>query len=112
MWDKLGIVPDDRNRVNVTPEDIESLRTLGFAVNEDGSVPPIFVSPLTEQMLTDMQQSGIMSQIMKMPAPIGEYLFPDSISANWTRSDYGPVWIPKKVPLSISHPPIGLCMSA
>ena len=96
MWDKFGIVPDDRNRVNVTPEDIESLRTLGFAVNEDGSVPPIFVSPLTEQMLTDMQQSGIMSQIMKMPAPLGEYLFPDSISANWTRSDYGPVWIPKK----------------
>lgn len=96
MWDKFGIVPDDRNRVNVTPEDIESLRTLGFAVNEDGSVPPIFVSPLTEQMLTDMQQSGIMSQIMKMPAQLGEYLFPDSISANWTRSDYGPVWIPKK----------------
>lgn len=96
MWDKFGIVPDDRNRVNVTPEDIESLRTLGFTVNEDGSVPPIFVSPLTEQMLTDMQQSGIMSQIMKMPAPLGEYLFPDSISANWTRSDYGPVWIPKK----------------
>lgn len=96
QWEKLGIVPDDRNRVNVTPADIESLRTLGFAVNEDGSVPPIYVSPFTEQMLTDMQQSGLMSQIMKMPAPLGEYLFPDGISANWTRADYGPVWIPKK----------------
>ncbi len=96
QWEEFGIAVDDRNRVNVTPDDIESLRTLGFAVNADGSVPPIYVSPLTKQTFTAMQQSGSMSQIMKMPAPLGEYLFPDNISASWTRSDYGPVWIPKK----------------
>ena len=34
--------------------------------------------------------------VIREPAPSGEYLFPDKISADWTRADYGPVFIPKK----------------
>ena len=33
---------------------------------------------------------------MTMPAPEGEYLFPEGIADRWTRANYGPLWIPKK----------------
>ena len=33
---------------------------------------------------------------MRVPAPAGELLFPEGISRNWTRADYGPLLIPAK----------------
>ncbi len=95
-WDSFGISVDDRNRVSITPDDVESLRILGFKVNSDGTVPPVYVSPLTRETLENMTNSPLIGRIMKMPAQAGEFLFPDNISANWTRADYGPVWIPRK----------------
>ena len=95
-WEKLGIAKDDRNEVKVTPTDIESLKLLGFTVNADGSVPPVYVSPLTQSMVKSLQDNPEVLKLMKMPAPKGEYLFPDGVSANWTRADYGELWIPKK----------------
>lgn len=96
IWEELGIAVDDRNEVGITSDDIESLRTLGFTVNADGSVPPIYVSPLSHAMYENMLNHPSIGRVMKMPAPSGEFLFPDLISNNWTRSDYGPVWIPRK----------------
>jgi signal peptidase I len=96
IWEELGIAVDDRNEVGITSDDIESLRTLGFTVNADGSVPPIYVSPLSHAMYENLLKHPSIGRVMKMPAPSGEFLFPDLISNNWTRSDYGPVWIPRK----------------
>lgn len=96
IWEELGIAVDDRNEVGITSDDIESLRTLGFTVNADGSVPPIYVSPLSHAMYENLLNHPSIGRVMKMPAPSGEFLFPDLISNNWTRSDYGPVWIPRK----------------
>lgn len=96
IWEELGIAVDDRNEVGITSDDIESLRTLGFTVNADGSVPPIYVSPLSHAMYENLLNQPSIGRVMKMPAPSGEFLFPDLISNNWTRSDYGPVWIPRK----------------
>lgn len=96
IWEELCIAVDDRNEVGITSDDIESLRTLGFTVNADGSVPPIYVSPLSHAMYENLLNHPSIGRVMKMPAPSGEFLFPDLISNNWTRSDYGPVWIPRK----------------
>lgn len=96
IWEELGIAVDDRNEVGITSDDIESLRTLGFTVNADGSVPPIYVSPLSHAMYENLLNHPSIGRVMKMTAPSGEFLFPDLISNNWTRSDYGPVWIPRK----------------
>lgn len=96
QWETLGIARDDRMQVTITPADIDNMKLLGFTVNPDGSVPPVYVSPLTASMLDRLKSTSGILQIMKMPAPQGEYLFPDGVSREWTRSDYGEIWIPKK----------------
>lgn len=96
-WDKLGIAKDDRNNIPVTESDHESLRILGFRVNDNGSVPPIYLSPLTKEMLTKVKALPGFINVMQQPAPVGDYLFPSSDDTkNWTRNNYGPIWIPKK----------------
>ncbi len=95
-WNTLGIANDDRHEVPVTPEDIPGLKMLGFTVNPDGSVPAIYVSPLTQAMVKALEENPAVAKVMKMPAPKGEMLFPDGISSDWTRADYGELLIPYK----------------
>ena len=56
----------------------------------------IYCSPLTNSKLAQLKQMPGFVSVIHEPAPSGEYLFPDKISADWTRADYGPVYIPKK----------------
>lgn len=107
-FDDLGISPDDREMVPVTAEDVEPLRSLGFKVNPDGSMPPIYLSPLTAAMVKTMEGSPRFHKVMKQePAPEQMLtLFPEAISQGWTRAEYGGpngIWIPKKgVPLMMN----------
>lgn len=96
-WDALGVSVDDRHQVTVEVSDIESLKQLGYTVNEDGSVPPLYVSPLTADMLNKLKTMSGLLKVSRQPAPLNDYLFPECVTAaNRTRSDYGPLWIPKK----------------
>ncbi len=100
-FEALGIAVDDRHPVEVTAADIPGLISLGFKVNADGSVPRIYISPLTASMVSRMQESGRFARLMKdEPQPETVLsLFPEGISADWTRADYGGengLWIPKK----------------
>ncbi len=95
-WNELGISVDDRHEVPVTAEDVPGLRSLGFTVNPDGSVPSIYASPLTPAMIEALNSNPNIAKLMKMPAPKGEPLYPDIVSEDWTRADYGELWIPKK----------------
>lgn len=97
MWEELGIAVDDRHNVTVSAADADNLRATGFAVNADGTIPPIYVAPLTEEMKGTLQKTMDAVIVMKVPAENGGELFPDgNISKQWTRADYGPLWIPKK----------------
>lgn len=95
-FDQLGISVDDRHRVPVTADDVEALRQLGFAVNPDGTVPPVYASPLTAAMVKALESDPNVAKVMRMPASQDEYLFPDDVSSSWTRADYGEIWIPAK----------------
>ncbi|MDE5942431.1 MAG: signal peptidase I [Muribaculaceae bacterium] len=100
-FDEFGIPVDDRFSVEISPADIPSLRELGFRVNPDGSVPPVYVSPLTAKMVEDMEHSTRVTRVMKqIPSPETVVkLFPQAISDGWTRADYGGengLWIPAK----------------
>lgn len=100
-FEEFGIPVDDRFGVDVAPADIPSLLELGFKINADGSVPPIYVSPMTPAMVEKMEQSDRIAKIMKqIPSPETMVkLFPQAISDGWTRADYGGaegLWIPKK----------------
>ena len=101
QFDEFGIPVADRFTLEYTPDDIPSLQHYGFKVNPDGSVPPIYVSPLTRQMVEQMQASPAIHIVEQQPATPEQFvqLFPQAISADWTRADYGGeqgLWIPKK----------------
>lgn len=97
-WEALDIPVDDRRVVPVTPADVPSLQSLGFAVNPDGSVPTVYNSPLTLDMAAQLEAMPGIAKVMQekpsVPEPLS--LYPTELSANWTRADYGEIWIPKK----------------
>lgn len=100
-FEALGIAVDDRHAIDVSPADTPGLISLGFKVNDDGSVPRVYISPLTDTMVKEMEQSGRFAKLMKdEPQPETVLsLFPEGVSADWTRADYGGesgLWIPKK----------------
>lgn len=96
-WESLGIAMDDRSRVPITDEDKDGMVHLGFTVNPDGSVPPVYLSPLTQEMISKLEGMKNVLKVMKQPAPTDDLIFPGTgVSSKWTRADYGPVWIPKK----------------
>lgn len=100
-FEALGIAVDDRHAIDVSPADIPGLISLGFKVNDNGSVPRVYISPLTDTMVREMEQSGRFAKLMKdEPQPETVLsLFPEGVSADWTRAEYGGdsgLWIPKK----------------
>lgn len=97
QWEELGIAVDDRVEVPVSEAEVPGIVALGFKVDADGSIPPIYLSPLTASMVEKMESMPGITKMMKQPAPLGELLFPGGeTSRNWTRADYGELWIPKK----------------
>ena len=95
-WEELGISADDRHEVPVSPQDIPGLSALGFVINEDGTVPSVYASPLTPAMVKQLESNPAVAKVMKMPAPQGDMLYPDGVADAWTRADYGEIWIPAK----------------
>lgn len=95
-WENLGIAVDDRTMVMVSPEEAEYWRMAGFQINDDGTSLPIYRVPMTQAMVDKLKADNSITQLMREPAAKGEFLFPEGISSNWTRSDYGELWIPKK----------------
>lgn len=91
-WERLGVSRDDRNLVPVTEEDTLGLRSNGF-----DPAQPLYAAPLTADMVRSLQADGRLLKLMRVPATPGDYLYPDAPSAaDWTRADYGEIWIPKK----------------
>ena len=76
-WDELGISVDDRNIVPVAPGELRNVAMNGFLVNDDGSVPTIYVSPLTPAMIEKLEANPRTTRIMKVPATEQTPLFPE-----------------------------------
>lgn len=95
-WERLGISVADRNQVPVNPADIANITALGFSVNPDGTVPPIYVAPLTPAMKSALEADNRVTKVMKVPASEQVAMFPAGASEGWTRADYGELWIPAK----------------
>ena len=95
-WEELGISVEDRHNVSLGREDASSLRALGFMINPDGTIPPVYASPMTKAMVEKLQANPDIAKVMQVPAQPGDYLFPEGIADGWTRADYGEIWIPAK----------------
>lgn len=99
QWENLGVAEADRGFYQPQPGDIAILESLGFKKGSDGQLLPIHVAPLTQSMLSQLENNPSITKIYQVPAPIGEFLFPEVTASLWSRANYGGengLWIPKK----------------
>lgn len=96
----LNISVEDREWINpnnggVIPSQIEEL---GFLRNANNGFNPIYRVPLTAQALETARKSGFVAAVFAEPGSwsYGVGYYPLGNRFGWTRSDYGPIWIPKK----------------
>ena len=96
-WERYRISRDDVAQALVQPDPAEAVNwtQAGFDLSAL-SASPIYHLPLTAKAVEELKKSGLLKALVREPAPAGEFLFPDGLSENWTRQDYGPVMIPRK----------------
>lgn len=96
-WERYKISRDDVAQALVQPDPAEAVNwtQAGFDLSAL-SASPIYHLPLTAKVVEELKKSGLLKVLVREPAPVGEFLFPDGLSENWTRQDYGPVMIPRK----------------
>lgn len=96
-WERYKISRDDVAQALVQPDPAEAVNwtQAGFDLSAL-SASPIYHLPLTAKAVEELKKSGLLKAFVREPAPAGEFLFPDGLSENWTRQDYGPVMIPRK----------------
>ena len=96
-WERYKISRDDVAQALVQPDPAEAVNwtQAGFDLSALAA-SPIYHLPLTSKAVEELKKSGLLKVLVREPAPVGEFLFPDGLSDNWTRQDYGPVMIPRK----------------
>lgn len=93
---EMDVSVDDRSFVNDENNASQMLEYLGFNKNTDGSFNPVFRMPLTQEALKVAKSYPFVTQIVAEPGEFGGPTYPLGYNKDWTRSDYGPVWIPKR----------------
>jgi len=89
LLDKLNISVDDRMLLN-NEQNPDLVKYLGL---EAGL--PIYHFPMNEESLTKIQKvSGVLK--VKIEPTNDSDVFPLGGHKNWTRDNYGPIWMPKK----------------
>ena len=92
----LDVSVDDRYLINDDANYNQILSYLGFTPNADGSFNPVYRLPLTQKALNKVKGYNFITQIKGEPGEFGGETYPLGYNENWTRSDYGPIWIPKR----------------
>ena len=96
-FEKWGISVDDRVPIDVSSYNVRmNLESWGLTANSNGSMNPVYELPLTQAMIDMMKKDPSIEQIVEEPGFLGGQTYPLVQSNTWTRSNYGPVWIPKK----------------
>ncbi len=90
-FEAMGIPVDDRGMADLAQVSPDQLAMMGYRVNPDGSVPPVYISPMTPAMVEAAKKNPRIVKTERQDAmPETIYtLFPEAISADWTRADYG-----------------------
>jgi len=96
---ELNVSRDDITLVNKTQEADYFLEKIGIERNAEGSFNPLYRIPLTKEALQKLEKNGWTRSIhIESDTIFGKdsniYPFVDSL--NWSRDNYGPIWIPRK----------------
>jgi signal peptidase I len=107
--DGARITEDMFRRLNVSMEDRmlvsepngnqffhSSLKYIGFTPNADGRYNPVYRLPLTAEAYEMVRKIASVRRVIIEPELLGGDVYPIEYDMNWTRDNYGPIWIPKK----------------
>lgn len=96
LFEELGISLADRNFIPNNPQNNEFFSLLGFKPTASGDYNPVYCLPLTNEAKNKLQSMSLVSQIIQEPGDImGGDVYPLG-HGEWTRANYGPLWIPCK----------------
>lgn len=95
-FEEWGISVDDRIYVNNTPNASYLFASLGITPNNQGGYNPVYHFPLTQEVLAKVQSSPFVEQVVVEPGEMGGEVYPLDGVHQWTRADFGPLWIPQK----------------
>lgn len=97
QFEDLGVSVADRTILPNNRSYNELIAYLGFPQNQNGGYNAVYHIPLTEKALETLKSMQITEKIIVEPANIfGGDVYPLGAYNNWTRSDFGPLWIPQK----------------
>lgn len=94
IWKSLGV---NREDVMILPGG-ELHEVFGFHADTlTGQYPPLYRVTLTQEMIAKLKRLSNVDQIILEPTELfqKDYVYPRSETNPWTRSNYGPIWIPK-----------------
>lgn len=92
----LDVSKDDRYLINNERNAAGLLAYLGFSPNEKGGYNPVYQIPLTQSALEKVKAYPFVTQVVEEPGEFGGSVFPLGHNSEWTRSNYGEIWIPKR----------------
>lgn len=95
-FEEWGVSADDRMYVNNSTQAPYLFASLGITPQADGSYNPVYHFPMTAEMLDKIQASSLVEQVVAEPGEMGGEVFPLDGVHQWTRADFGPLWIPQK----------------
>ncbi|MDO5665240.1 MAG: signal peptidase I [Bacteroidia bacterium] len=108
IFQELGIskddysIPSNNGLVTVKMQDLAGIDSLSMANSglkqRNGNSGRIYYNiPLTEEMLTKLKEKPFVWDVIKdVEQPGSSYYYPLNHKTDWTRSDFGPLWIPQK----------------
>lgn len=95
QFESMQISNDDRLLVNEWGSGQDILRYLGYKTNDNGLFNPVYYLPLTEDALAKMKKLPNVRSVSIDKDIFAQPMFPFGYK-NWTRDNYGPVYIPRK----------------
>lgn len=108
IFQELGInkddysMPNNYGQVATKIQDLTGIDSLTMANSglqqRNGNNGKIYYNiPLTEEMLTKLKEKPFVWEVIKVvEQPGSNYYYPLNYPSDWTRADFGPLWIPKK----------------
>ena len=96
LFRRLQVSKDDRMLMTENNENFGSLSFLGFTRNNEGHYNPVYRLPLTTEALEMIKKISSIRKVVLEPEAFGGEVYPINYNLNWSRDNYGPIWIPKK----------------
>lgn len=108
LFSEIGVSKDDYLATNnygqagqraqdLTGIDSLTMANSGLRARNGVNGRVYFDIPLTEEMISKLNEKPFVWEIIKnIEQPGGSYYYPIDYQTNWTRAEYGPLWIPKK----------------